>query len=279
MKKLVISASRRTDIPAFYLQWFITAIKNGNISVQNPFYKKQYYQINLSPGVVEWIVFWSRNYSVFLKHHTFFSDYQLFFHFTVLSHHPLLEKLAIPLEKAIVQAEKLVKIYQSERITWRYDPIVIWHDNKQIKTNFNKKEFKFLCRHFAQMGIKRCYFSFVTKYMKFERRFYRKYPNLQLELNNTLLQNDILSIMQDSAAENNTKLYSCCNDTLLRTGIEKGSCISGSYLNRLTGYPSVSEAKAPTRQYCGCTRSFDIGSYSPQPCRFGCIYCYANPAL
>ena len=117
----------------------MTAIKEGKLNIQNPFYKKNYITINLSPQYVGWIVFWSRNYSVFLRHHDFFQDYQLFFHFTVLSHHHILEKNYLSLKEALIQVEKLVKIYGPERIIWRYDPIVIWYNHKKNETNFNKK--------------------------------------------------------------------------------------------------------------------------------------------
>jgi hypothetical protein len=277
MKKLVISASRRTDIPAFYLKWFINVIKNGKITVQNPFYKKNYFQLNLSPANVEWIIFWSRNYSVFLKYPDFFDQYHLFFHFTVLSHHPLLEKKSISLNNALAQAEKLVKYYSPEQIIWRYDPVVIWNNDQKIETNFNENDFKFLCQNFAQLGIRQCYFSIVSYYKKFEKRFRKKYPYLKLDFNNIPLQNRILARMQALTKDHHIQLYSCCNDHLVSKSINKGSCISGQLLNRLSHNSAVSTAKAPTRKDCGCTRSIDIGNYLKQPCFFGCIYCYANP--
>jgi hypothetical protein len=277
MKKLVISASRRTDIPAFYLTWFINAIKNKKITVQNPVYKKKYSQVHLSPEYVEWIVFWSRNYAAFIKHHDFFHNYRLFFHFTVLTHHGLLEKTYLPLKDAVNQAEKLVKLYTPGQIIWRYDPIVIWENAQKMETNYNEKDFKFLSQKFAQLGITRCYFSFVSYYKKFEKRFNKKHPHLKLDIDNIPLQNKILSGMRELAGENNIHLYSCCNDRLVGEGISKGSCISGQLLNRLSNSASVSTAQAPTRTDCGCTSSVDIGNYSEQPCYFGCIYCYANP--
>ena len=277
MKKLVISASRRTDIPAFYLRWFMNAIKDKEITVQNPIYKKNYFQVNLSPQVVEWIVFWSRNYAAFIKHRDFFQDFRLFFHFTVLTHHGLLEKTCLPLKDAMNQAEKLVKLYTPGQIIWRYDPIVMWNNAQKIETNFNGNNFKFLCQKFAQLGITSCYFSFVSYYKKFEQRFNKKHPHFKLEINNIPIQNKILARMIELAAAYNIHLYSCCNDRLVSKHITKGSCISGHLLNRLSKSATVSTAKDPSRKDCGCTRSIDIGSYSEQPCYFGCIYCYANP--
>ena len=82
--KNVISASRRTDIPAYYINWFMEKVREGEVIVQNPFYKKKYSRIDLRPDSVEWIVFWSRNYAKLLKYRSIFEQYRLFFHFTIL---------------------------------------------------------------------------------------------------------------------------------------------------------------------------------------------------
>ncbi len=275
--KTVISASRRTDIPAYYLSWFMEKIHEGKVVVQNPFYKKNFRKVSLVPEQVEWIVFWSRNYSKFIKNRQFFSDYSLFFHFTIISHHPLLEKVYFPAEKSIKQMEELVSHFDSNRIIWRYDPIVCWEKKGEIQSNFDESEFALYCREFSMMGLKMCYFSFVTNYMKFKRRFSRQYPDQNILTNDHPSFNLILQKMRDISAKNDIALYSCCNDSLIGPHTKKGSCISGKTLNELKGKKTVSEAKTPTRQDCGCTRSVDIGDYIEQPCHFGCIYCYANP--
>ena len=275
--KTVISASRRTDIPAYYLDWFMDKITEGEISVQNPLYKKNFKQIDLKPESVEWIIFWSRNYTYFLKNRSFFDRYNLFFHFTIVSHHPLLEKINLPQKNKIRQMEKLVEFYGSERIIWRYDPVACWEDGGKIISNFNQLDFELYCREFSALGLKRCYFSYVTDYAKFKYRFRKKYPKKHIISGENTKITQILEEMRRISAETGVILYSCCNDTLLGENTLKGHCISGSLLNGLTGGKLVSEAKTPTRTDCGCTRSIDIGDYIKQPCYFGCIYCYANP--
>jgi hypothetical protein len=275
--KTVISASRRTDIPAYYLNWFMEKIREGEMIVQNPFYKKNYTRVDLRPESVDWIVFWSRNYSKFLRNRSFFQAYRLFFHFTILSHHPLLEKVKVRPEKSIKQMEDLVTHFGSGKIIWRYDPIVCWEDEGRIQSNYNFLEFELFCREFSTMGIKKCYFSYVTDYLKFRRRFIQKYPNLKILPVNQNSIFHILKEMRKISVEYGISLYSCCNDSLLGSNTSRGQCISGSLLNELAGQKTVSEAKTPTRSDCGCTRSIDIGNYLKQPCYFGCIYCYANP--
>ncbi len=278
--KTVISASRRTDIPAYYLKWFMAGIKTGNLEVKNPLYRQKIIQVNLAPRDVGWIVFWSRNYAKFIKGHTFFSDYNLFFHFTIISHHPLLEKSALPVPDALIQMEQLVNFYGADRIIWRYDPIVLWSDQTGLHTNYNEQEFKFLCRSIYNLGVSRCYFSFVTNYKKFKTRIKKKYPDWVIqnaEVNRAKIK--ILEKLKLIAGTYKIELFSCCNDNLIDAKIKKGTCISGELLNTLTKENLVSRAKAPSRMDCGCTKSIDIGNYQDQPCFTGCIYCYANPVL
>jgi len=275
--KTVISASRRTDIPAYYLKWFMDKIEEGEITVQNPIYKKKITRIDLSPESVEWVVFWSRNYKNFLNNRSFFDRYRLFFHFTIISHHPVLEKINIPQIRAIKQMESLVKYYGSERIIWRYDPIVCWEEDGKIISNFNKLDFELYCREFSALGLNRCYFSYVTNYSKFIKRFRKKYPKLNILSGNNAEIAPILEEIRRISAETGIVLYSCCNDAFQGPNTKKGHCISGSLLNAITGKKMVSEAKYPTREDCGCTHSVDIGNYIKHPCYYGCIYCYANP--
>jgi hypothetical protein len=275
--KTVISASRRTDIPAYYLKWFMEKIREGEVEVKNPIYRKNITRVDLHPDSVEWIVFWSRNYDHFLRNRSFFDEYRLFFHFTIVSYHPILEKIKLPQSKVIRQMKALSKHYGSDHIIWRYDPVVCWESGGKIFSNFNKSDFELYCREFSALGLKRCYFSYVTDYTKFKKRFGKKYPDFKVLSGNNAEIVQILEEMRKISAYSGIKLYSCCNDALIGSNTEKGQCISGSLLNTLTGKKIVSEAKTPSRKDCGCTRSIDVGDYLEQPCYFGCIYCYANP--
>jgi hypothetical protein len=277
--KTVISASRRTDIPAFYLDWFSRAIRTGKVQVQNPVYKEHHFMVDLRPEQVGWIVLWSRNYQRFLKQREIFADYNLFFHFTILNHHPQLEKTHLPVLHALRQVEKLAAVYGPERIIWRYDPVVLWQDSAVVSSNYSAHEYENLCRQMSSLEIRTCYFSFVTPYRKFRRRFKQRFPAAGLRLIgfDAPAGQRILSEVKEVSAKYNIELFSCCNDRLVDAEVKKGHCISGDLLNRLNGNIPVSRAKAPTRKDCGCTRSIDIGDYVKQPCYMGCMYCYANP--
>lgn len=274
--KTIISASRRTDIPAFYLDWFIDRIKQGFVEVRNPFYPKNTKRVVLTPDQVEWIVFWSRNYGHFLRKRQYFEAYQLFFHFTIVSP-SILEKSPMPIERQLNQLEQLVQLYGAERIIWRYDPLVFWHDGAKLNTNFSEKEFEFLAKTITSFGIKSCTISIAHPYAKFEKRLKTKFPQLSLIEQKDDFALKIVNILLEIATSYQLEIKACCTDFLLKNpNIHKAACIDGRLLNRLSSN-KVSEAKAPTRPECACTKSIDIGDYRSQPCYFGCIYCYANP--
>jgi hypothetical protein len=273
--KLVISASRRTDIPAFYLKWFMEHIEAGFIDVPNPLNRRQVKHVGLSPREVAWIVFWSRNYGIFIKNHDFFTYYDLFFHFTINPSHDLLEPDMIATDEALKQLEQLVKIYGSEPVIWRYDPLVYFSRNGRSETNHDIQTFRRLVRTVSLLGLRRCYVSIAFLYPKVLKRArsIEGFQFVELEREKKL---SVLQEMADLASLYGVQLYSCSNDALLAVeGLRKGQCINGSLLNRL-GAQRVSQRQTPTRPDCGCTASVDIGDYLNTPCRYHCLYCYAR---
>ena len=273
--KIVISASRRTDIPAFYLSWFMEHLKNKYIDIPNPFNRKQVKRISLSRGDVGWIIFWSRNFAPFLKKYQYFRDYNLFFHFTINPPNTILEPDMISTSSAMNQLEKLVTLFGPEFVIWRYDPIVFYTLNDKPQTNHNIKMFEEYVKKVSYLGVKKCYTSFVFLYKKVENRS-RKIPGfsyLDMELK---FKFRILKEMQNIVSSFGVEIYSCSNEKLLCVkGIKKGHCIDGKLLNRFSE-KKVSEKQHNIRPNCGCTFSIDIGDYIRTPCKYSCLYCYAR---
>ncbi len=183
-----------------------------------------------------------------------------------------------PLSEALEQLRELSRLYGPERIIWRYDPLVYWIENGRVNTNHDTEKFERLCRDISRTGVNQCYISFVHPYKKFTDRMRKKFPRQQIVNLPIEEKTNILQTMAAIAGSYNIRLYACSSDELLALPqIAKGRCINGALLNRLSGAKRVSEAKYPSRPDCGCTKSVDIGIYAQHPCRFGCIYCYANP--
>lgn len=281
VKPVIISASRRTDIPAFYLKWLVEGIKNGEVTVKGPY--GRVYKVILKPERVHTMVLWSKNFLPLIKNTHGARDAlkrysQLYFLFTITGLGGGKWERGVPSpEKAIKQLGPLSEIAGPERIGIRFDPVVHWKENGKIKTNLYF--FEKLAPILSSLGIKRVIFSFVQWYPKSVKRttlagieYYdppahekRRESGYLLEVGNTYG----LSIEACTQPEH-----------FLVPGIKKGSCINAqllSYLHPL-GW-SISPGKDPgQRQLCGCSKSIDIGSYS-LPCGHFCLYCYANPKV
>jgi hypothetical protein len=164
---MIISASRRTDIPAFYSKWFMNRIYEGKVVVYNP-YNKCGYEVSLNPKNIDAIVFWSKNYGPLIpKLDELKREYNLYFLFTITGLKDILEDNVIPPEKAIEQLKYISKSFSPNHIQWRFDPIVL--------TNKTPKEF--YIDKFYQLAKElkgyttRCYISFANIYKKNEKNF------------------------------------------------------------------------------------------------------------
>jgi hypothetical protein len=273
--KQVISASRRTDIPAFYLKWFMEHIRAGEIEVTNPFNRKQVKKVSLSPRDVAWIVFWSRNYSHFLTNAEAFDNYRLYFHFTINPADKLLEPDMISPAIALRQLEALVSKFGPESVVWRYDPFAFYRTDGEIRSNHNIRVFRRFVKEASRIGLQRCYVSIVSLYPKVLKRAARV-PGFRFEATGAGHNHRILQEVVDLASLYGVRVYSCSDNSLLEVnGMKEAHCIDGKLLNRL-GHQQVSERRHPGRRDCGCTLSIDIGDYLKTPCKYHCLYCYAR---
>ena len=272
--KTIISASRRTDIPAFYLDWFLDKLHQGYVMVRNPFYRSQIYKVSLKRSDIHSIVFWSKDFRKFLSKTSEFDDYNLFFIFTI-NNCKRLEPNIIDLDLRLKQLEELVAEFGSEYIEYRFDPIVFWRENGELMNNL--KSFNTIIQKVSELGIDNCVFSFANWYTKCINRL----KKFGLEYYDPPLKEkiEILKPIAEYCKNLGIKMYSCCNPELIRVkNVFQGSCIDGNILGKLFK-EKCSTAKTPTREGCACTKSKDIGDYNEQICKHGCIYCYAHPVV
>lgn len=286
MVRIVISASRRTDIPAFYMPWFMSCIDRGYFHVSNPF-NKQVSKVPAAPHQVHSIVFWSKNFGSFIKegYGEALSQmgYKLFFNFTVNSPHPLLEPEVPELDKRLEQLTFLCDRHSPQAIHWRFDPICFFKDQHDAPGN-NLDHFETIARRAGDLGIKVCITSFVDLYRKVQRRLnarsdLRIYdPPLTVKIDQVLRMARILTGFK-------IQLHLCCEKEVLAAlppdaGVQAASCIPNRQLIQLFG-PGISLSKDRSQRAqagCGCGLSKDIGSYHLHPCHHNCLFCYANPA-
>lgn len=271
--KTIISASRRTDIPAFYLRWLSYHIERGSVSVRNPVFKQKHYTVSLQPEDVHSIVLWSKDFSTFLRSRLARDDrYRWYFNFSLVAC-PEWEQAVPPLAMRLHQVDEICRRWSAQAVNWRFDPIVFWDEGRR----HNLDSFLPIADHMAQHGVGRCTVSFVTWYKKVNRRRQSQAlcghdPPLSQKL-------EIVAWMEAALRERDIQLASCCNDDLLAVeGVKQGQCVPGPLLEELAGERCTQARDGSQRPGCGCTKSADIGSYE-MTCLHGCTYCYAKPHL
>jgi DNA repair photolyase len=281
MKK-VISASRRTDLVAFFPEWLSTAFKEERARVYGP--SGYTYTVDLSPEEVHSVVLWSKNFSNLIEDRdslcgTLQKYDQLYFHFTITGlGGSFIEKGVPPSSRVLSQLDSLVEIAGTpERISIRFDPVVFWKEDGEVKTNLSC--FEKLAPEFAARGIENIRFSFAQWYGKAVRRA-EKHAFEYIDPSQDEKKEAARALVRGTETWK-MRLYSCSQDFLSEiSGIFPSSCIDGPVLRSL--HPekeNVSEKKDRSqRTECRCTESIDIGSYT-QSCPHSCLYCYANPKV
>jgi hypothetical protein len=263
----LISASRRTDIPAFYSRWFLRRLAEGFCDWINPF-NGQVLHVSLRPQDTLGIVCWTRNPAPLAASLGALQQagYGFAFHFTINGYPGELESHNPPVETAVRAFRDLARRLPAGRAWWRYDPILLteatppaWHER-----NFSR------LAEALEGQTRRCYFSFASFYRKTRRNLDASgLPWHEPAIGEKLELAGRLGLI---ARRHGIDMFSCCDDRLLAAGVEKAHCVDASVF--LPEAASAGFKLAPTRAGCGCTQSVDIGAYDT--CAFGCAYCYAT---
>ncbi|MDP9316870.1 MAG: DUF1848 domain-containing protein [Chloroflexota bacterium] len=266
----VISASYRTDIPAFYGDWFMQRVREGYVRYQNP-YGPQVVTVSLQPKDVHAIVFWSKNYGPFLKHldELDHSDLDFYFHYTITGLPHALEERVPPPSQTIETFHRLARRYSPAHLQWRYDPVVF---SPQTDAAWHVRTFRTLAEQLEGLTA-RCYFSFLDVYSKVERNV-RKLPYEAQPFDPS--NDDKLELalqLADIAGGHGIAMYTCTEDFAAVGSIQRGACVDKDILDCLYPHKRRSMKLNSNRGKCGCYDSRDIGAYDT--CPHGCVYCYA----
>jgi hypothetical protein len=266
---LVISASRRTDIPAFYMPWLMHRLAEGAVSYPNPF-SGQVHEVSLRPEDVHSIVFWSKHYGPLLPHLDALTErgYRFYCHYTITGAPRALEPHVPDWRYNVEVLHELAARTSPRHVQWRFDPIVLTDEIGPLDV---VDRFRQLASA-LEGATTRCYFSFATYYGKVERRLRQagvRYVNPPLDIKQRLVR-----ALADIADEHAITLHACCQDMLIGDRVQQAHCIDGDLLAELFPDRPLKARANPTREGCGCIASRDIGMYDT--CPFGCVYCYAN---
>lgn len=264
---MIVSVSRRTDIPAFYSDWFFNRLKEGFVYVVNPMNLKQVSKVELNPDTVDCFVFWTKNAKPMLDRLDELKNYNYYFQYTITGYKSNVEKGILNKKEVINTFKKLSDKIGRERVILRYDPIFL---SEEYSIEYHCKVFERLCSQ-LEGYTNRCVISFIDLYKKTERNT-KELNIIQMTLE------DIKEIARrfSSIANKYAMEIETCSEgyDLLEFGIKKGKCIDDRIISDIIGYEVNVKKDDTQRDVCGCVKSIDIGQYNT--CRHHCLYCYAN---
>jgi hypothetical protein len=271
---MIISASRRTDIPAFYAEWLMNRVRAGFCSVPNPVNPRQVSRVSLRPEDVDVFVFWTRDPKPLLGRLAALDErgFRYYFQYTILANPKSLDPRTPPVEEAVNTFRSLADHIGPDRVVWRYDPIIVtdgtpeaYHLDRMASIAANLRGY-----------TKRLVISQVDIYPHVEARLrLLEEKGRPIKLSREPLTAEGIRSMAGIAAANAMEISSCAEDipwTAQR--VRPGKCVDDQLIEKVFGI-SVTHQKDPhQRPACGCVVSKDIGVYDT--CAFRCLYCYAT---
>lgn len=265
---MILSASRRTDIPNYYSDWFYERIKEGYLYVRNPINIHQISKIDLSPEVVDCIVFWTKNPINMIQRLNELDNYKYYFQFTITGYgHEIEPNIPAKRENIIPAFMELSKKIGKDKIIWRYDPIYV---NLRYTTDYHINAFRQLAETLSPYTNK-VVISFIDLYLKTKKNT----KGLDIKEPTHDYINTLALEFSKIGKQNNLVIETCAElMNLDQYGIFHGSCISKSTIENVIGCKIKCKKDKNQRQECGCVESIDVGAYNS--CKNNCKYCYAN---
>lgn len=265
---MILSVSRRTDIPNYYSEWFYNRIKEGFLYVRNPMNPHQISKISLSSNLVDCIVFWTKNPVNMMSRLNELQNYKYYFQFTLTGYGKDIEPNLPNKRKDLIKTfQNLSKKIGDDKVIWRYDPILL---NEKYVPEYHIKAFKEIASQLNGYTHK-VVISFVDLYMKTKRN--TEGLNIREISNNEIME--LARKMAEIARVNHLTIETCAEQVdLSGVGINRGSCIDKDLIERITGCKLKVNKDKNQRNECGCFESVEVGTYNT--CKNGCKYCYAN---
>ena len=264
---MILNTGQRTDIPAFYSEWFMNRVREGFVMVRNPYNQSAVTRFEIRPDLVDMIGFCTKNPIPMLPYIAELNEsgYAQYWQVTITPYGRDIEP-GVPDKREIVAAfKKLSALAGKDRTVWRYDPIFL---DSKYTGEFHRQVFERFARDLSGW-TDYCVISFIDIYPKVRRNFPEARELSQDQ--KTALGKDLIAI----AAANKMTIRTCGEgDFLAAYGAECGGCMTPAIYEKALGQPLYFPKFTPSRSECACYLSCDIGAYSS--CRHFCRYCDAN---
>lgn len=267
---MILSVSRRTDVPAFFADWFYARLNAGHVLVRNPMNPRRVAHISLSRDVVDGIVFWTKNPIPMMDRLPLLADYPYYIQITITPYGTDIEPHVPSKENVILPAfRQLADALGPERVIWRYDPILL---SEKYTAAYHADAFGAMAR-FLSGYTRQCTISFIDTY----RNTRKNAEALSLHPIGDPEMAALTRMLAKTAQEYGMDMKACAEDADLSAyGVGRAACVDPALLERIGGANLTLGKDKNQRPACGCAASVDIGAYNT--CANGCKYCYANYA-
>ena len=261
---MIINTGSRTDIPAFFSEWFYNRINEGFVCTRNP-YNDDIYRYPLDPKIIDCLCFCTKNPKPMIKDLDLISDYNQFWFVTITPYGKDVERNVPSFKNVIKTFKELSERLDANKISWRYDPIFI---NDKYSLDYHIDKFEEIASQLSTY-TNDCTISFVDLYQKVLRNF----PEVnEVSTDERLIIGENFSRI---AKEHGLKMKTCVEGTLLdQFGFDSSGCMTKQVIENAIG----KNLKIPKGKYeireCNCIFGRDIGAYNT--CMHGCKYCYAT---
>ena len=264
---MILSVSRRTDIPQYYSDWFFNRMKEGFLYVKNPMNSHQVSRIELSPDLVDLVVFWTKNPEPMMKRIDELGEIPYYIQFTLTGY-------GRGMEPGLPDKRELIRIFREtaetagrNRMVWRYDPVLL---NERYPAEYHFRAFEAIAE-----GICGCTDKVVISFLDCYGKTKRNMRGIPRETPDTETMKRMGETFVKTAERFGMRVESCAEAVdLSDVGIRHGSCIDPAMAEQILGVPIHVKKDKNQRPVCGCVESVETGAYDT--CLCGCKYCYAN---
>ena len=263
---MILNTGCRTDIPAYYSEWFYNRIREGFVLARNPYRPEQVLKYRLDPAVVDALCFCTKNPQPMLSRLGELNAFRQFWFVTVTPYGREIEPL-VPEKARVLESVRQLSAWVGERaVGWRYDPVFI---TERYSLEYHLRSFEKMSAALSGY-VNSCVVSFIDLYEKTRRNF----P--QAKAVSPDEQKRLIQAFVEIGRKHRISIRTCCeNADLAQYGADVSGCMTRAVLEKaLDCRLNVPKSKKSPRAECECLLGADIGLYNT--CPHGCVYCYAN---
>lgn len=262
---MILHTGLRTDIPAFYTEWFVNRLKEGFVMVRNPYNPTQVTKYRITPDVVDVISFCTKNPAPFLPHMDMLKEYGQYWFVTITPYGKEIEPNVPDKQKVMESFKELSDKVGADCVGWRYDPVFVWGE---YSVERHIEEFERMAGILSGY-THTCVISFIDLYQKVLRNF----PEVK-----EVKRDERIRLAREFVRigkKYGMSIKSCAEGSELEPyGVDCSGCMTVSVYEKAIDCSLKVPGKKGARAECGCLLGCDIGAYNT--CGHLCRYCYAN---